>query len=47
MPSPAAACFWVTRIALPPMPAGTYDFLCDNFCGDGHESMHGRLVVSA
>lgn len=37
----------VTRIALPPMAAGTYDFLCDNFCGDGHESMHGRLVVSA
>jgi cytochrome c oxidase subunit 2 len=23
------------------------DFVCDNFCGDGHEAMHGRFVVSA
>jgi cytochrome c oxidase subunit 2 len=26
---------------------GTYDFLCDNFCGDGHEEMNGRFVVKA
>ena len=25
----------------------TIDFVCDNFCGDGHEEMHGRFVVSA
>ncbi|HNB64350.1 MAG TPA: cupredoxin domain-containing protein [Rhodocyclaceae bacterium] len=37
----------VTRVALPPLPPGTYDFLCDNFCGDGHEEMHGRLIVRA
>ena len=36
----------VVRVALPPMKAGTLDFLCDNFCGDGHEQMHGRIVVT-
>jgi len=24
---------------------GRYDFLCDVFCGDGHEGMNGHLVV--
>ena len=24
---------------------GRFDFLCDVFCGDGHEGMSGRLVV--
>ena len=37
----------VTRIELPALQAGTYEFLCDNFCGDGHEEMHGKLVVTA
>jgi cytochrome c oxidase subunit 2 len=36
----------VTRIELQPKEAGVIDFLCDNFCGDGHETMHGRFVVS-
>ncbi|MCH8617602.1 cupredoxin domain-containing protein [Undibacterium sp. TS12] len=27
--------------------AGEYDFLCDNFCGDGHEGMSGKLIVNA
>ena len=27
--------------------AGSYDFLCDNFCGDGHEEMAGRFKVVA
>ena len=22
------------------------DFVCDNFCGDGHEEMEGALVVA-
>lgn len=35
----------VTRVVLPPLAAGRFDFLCDNFCGDGHETMHGVLVV--
>lgn len=37
----------VTRIELPPQREGTYAFLCDNFCGDGHEEMNGKLVVTA
>ena len=36
----------VTRIELPAQIAGIYEFLCDNFCGDGHEEMHGKLVVT-
>jgi cytochrome c oxidase subunit 2 len=37
----------VTRVELQPDAPGVIDFLCDNFCGDGHETMHGRFVVSA
>ena len=37
----------LTRVALPPLQAGTLDFLCDNFCGDDHEDMHGRITVTA
>lgn len=35
----------VTRVPLPAAKPGTYDFVCDNFCGDGHEQMHGRMIV--
>lgn len=38
----------VIRIAIQaPAVAGPVDFLCDNFCGDGHETMHGRFMVTA
>lgn len=37
----------VTRLELHPKAPGVIDFVCDNFCGDGHEEMHGRFVVSA
>lgn len=37
----------VTTLELQPMAPGTIDFVCDNFCGDGHEEMHGRFVVTA
>lgn len=37
----------VTRLELQPKAPGTIDFVCDNFCGDGHEQMHGRFVVRA
>ena len=37
----------VTRVPLPAMQPGTYDFVCDNFCGDGHEEMHGSMLVEA
>lgn len=29
-----------------PAATGPLDFLCDNFCGEGHETMHGQFVVS-
>ena len=36
----------VTRLELQPRAPGVIEFLCDNFCGEGHEGMHGRFVVS-
>ncbi len=33
------------RLALTPDRAGTFTFLCDVFCGEGHETMSGRLAV--
>jgi cytochrome c oxidase subunit 2 len=35
----------VTPLRLTPLQAGRLDFLCDNFCGDGHETMHGHFNV--
>ena len=26
---------------------GVYEFICDNFCGSGHEEMAGKIVVIA
>lgn len=37
----------VVRIGFTPEKAGTFDFLCDNFCGSGHEEMAGRFIVKA
>ena len=34
------------RLSLTPDKAGTFIFLCDVFCGDGHETMNGTLVVT-
>jgi cytochrome c oxidase subunit 2 len=34
------------RVAFTPDKAGTFTFLCDVFCGDGHEEMHGTLMVT-
>lgn len=30
-----------------PDRAGEYEFLCDVFCGSGHEEMSGKLIVLA
>lgn len=30
-----------------PDRAGKFAFLCDNFCGSGHEEMGGMLIVNA
>jgi cytochrome c oxidase subunit 2 len=37
----------VTRVPLKPDNAGEFDFLCDNFCGTGHEEMSGKIIVTA
>jgi cytochrome c oxidase subunit II len=37
----------VTSLPLHPQKPGVIEFVCDNFCGDGHEEMHGRFVVAA
>ena len=37
----------LTRVRITPEKAGVYDFLCDNFCGEGHEQMNGRIIVKA
>lgn len=34
-----------TRVTLTPDKAGAFAYLCDVFCGDGHEDMSGTLVV--
>ncbi len=36
----------VTRLALTPKALGELAFLCDNFCGDGHEGMDGHFIVT-
>jgi cytochrome c oxidase subunit II len=37
----------ITRIAFTPSKPGVLEFVCDNFCGDDHEEMHGEFVVQA
>jgi cytochrome c oxidase subunit 2 len=36
----------VMRLSFTPDKVGTFTFVCDVFCGDGHEDMSGHLVVS-
>ena len=36
----------VTTLRLTPDKSGSFDFLCDVFCGSGHEEMNGKLIVS-
>lgn len=35
----------VSKVRIIPQKAGTYEFHCDIFCGDGHEDMTGRIIV--
>jgi cytochrome c oxidase subunit 2 len=37
----------IVRVKLRFDQPGTVDFLCDNFCGDGHEGMSGKFIVTA
>jgi cytochrome c oxidase subunit 2 len=34
-----------TQVRIVAPNAGTYEFHCDLFCGDGHEGMTGKIVV--
>jgi cytochrome c oxidase subunit 2 len=36
----------VARLRLVPDKAGDFDFICDVFCGDGHEDMGGKIHVT-
>ena len=36
----------VTRVRVKFDSPGDYAFLCDNFCGDDHEEMSGKFVVT-
>ena len=35
------------RVRIVPQNLGSFDFVCDIFCGDGHESMSGKIHVVA
>ena len=37
----------VARVRLVPDKIGTFAFLCDIFCGSGHETMNGTITVVA
>jgi cytochrome c oxidase subunit II len=37
----------VARVRLVPAKVGTFTFLCDIFCGSGHETMSGTITVVA
>ena len=32
-------------VRMTPKKAGKFEFLCDNFCGSGHEEMDGHIIV--
>jgi cytochrome c oxidase subunit 2 len=36
----------VSSLALTPDKTGTFTFVCDFFCGSGHEDMMGTLIVT-
>jgi cytochrome c oxidase subunit 2 len=37
----------VAKVRLVPDKVGTFEFLCDIFCGSGHETMNGTITVVA
>jgi len=36
----------VNSVAIKALAPGRHAFLCDNFCGGGHEDMNGTIVVT-
>jgi len=37
----------VTRLRFTPDRVGNFEFVCDNFCGEFHEDMSGKIRVTA
>jgi cytochrome c oxidase subunit 2 len=37
----------VAQVRFVPQQTGTFEYLCDIFCGSGHEEMSGKIVVVA
>jgi len=37
----------VARVRIVPQKLGTFEYLCDIFCGSGHEEMSGKITVIA
>jgi len=37
----------ITTLQLNTDEEGEFIFLCDNFCGNGHEEMNGKIIVTA
>jgi cytochrome c oxidase subunit 2 len=35
-----------SRVQFVPEKTGTFDFHCDIFCGEGHENMTGKIIVT-
>lgn len=35
----------VSRVRVVPQKVGTFTYLCDIFCGIGHEDMNGKIIV--
>lgn len=35
------------ELSFTPNKVGRFTFLCDNFCGEGHDKMSGMMVVTA
>jgi cytochrome c oxidase subunit II len=33
------------QVSITPEETGTFRFLCNSFCGSGHEEMHGEIIV--
>jgi cytochrome c oxidase subunit 2 len=34
------------EVTITPAKSGRFHYLCDNFCGEGHDRMGGLLVVT-
>jgi cytochrome c oxidase subunit 2 len=35
----------VATVRFTPQQSGTFEFFCDNFCGEGHDNMTGKIIV--